>query len=93
MPRGNPRLAEARAKALLSPRIGKHGKEKATLKVEELRANFQNQVLEKWQLLMDAQLTDSLKNYKARHYTIDQTIGKAKESIALDNNINLKLDL
>lgn len=68
-------------------------KNKATLKFEELRSDFNNRVMEKWEVLMNAQLEDSLKNYKARHYTFDQTIGKAKENIELSGEFNLKIDV
>jgi len=72
-------LREFRKKALKSPRIGKRGKSKKTIAIEEARKTFEKIQLEKWEKISKAQIKDAIKDRRAREFTINQVIGKPKE--------------
>jgi len=77
-------LEQAREKARLSPYVGKRGKGKKTLEIEELRRIFKLKVSEFWNEILDAQIRDALKDRQAREYVINQVIGRAKERQELE---------
>jgi hypothetical protein len=78
----NPQLEEARLKALQSPNIGKHGKRKATLLKEELRAKFIEHMGGKFGKILDAlEKKVDEGNVQAILASIEQLIGKAEEKI------------
>ncbi|MEK6886501.1 MAG: hypothetical protein AABW88_01595 [Nanoarchaeota archaeon] len=66
---------------------------KNTLQREKLRASFENHFIARWNKLLEAQEKDSMTNYKARHYTFDQIIGKATETMKVEADVTLKLDI
>ena len=80
------------AKAHLSPNRGKHGKWSKTIAKEEMREVFEEVIREEWAKLMQLQLRDSKKNRLARHYTINQMIGKPMERQKVEQEIDLNID-
>ena len=79
-------LVEARKKARLSPRNGKRGKRKTTLAKEEARERYIERVVNKLDKITDVQLRAVLKekNARERMYTLDQAVGKAKETFQFE---------
>lgn len=65
----------------------------ATIAAEKLRAQFQEKFGENWQLLLDQQLEDAKKDPKARQYVFDQVIGKPTETVKVEEEVTLKIDL
>lgn len=61
--------------------IKKGQKQNKTIAKENARAEFERAHLENWELLMAKQVKDALINPKAREYSINQVIGKPKETI------------
>ena len=70
---------------------GKHAKTKSA---ERQRDIFNRMVDKVWVPLIEAQLKSAIKDTRARQYTIDQRVGKAKESVVADVTIEkLILDI
>ena len=61
------------------------GKNKKTILKEHAREVFELVQLKKWEQITEAQAKDAIKNWKAREYTINQLIGKPKESVEISN--------
>lgn len=80
------------AKAQQSPKRGKHGKWSKTIAKEEMREVFEEVIREEWIKLMSIQLKDSKKNRIARHYTINQMIGKPMERQKVEAEIDFNID-
>ena len=74
--------------------IQKGGKHAKTKSAERQRDIFNRMVDAKWVPLIEAQLKSSMTDTRARQYTIDQRVGKAKESVVADVTIEkLILDI
>ena len=58
-------------------------KYRKTIAREKAREVFELAQLKKWERISDAQAEDAVKDQKAREYTINQVIGKAKETTEL----------
>jgi len=65
-------LVKSREKAILSPRIGKHGKRKATIEKEKRRAIFDAEISQEFK--------EIIKDARAE-YKLDQFIGKAPDKV------------
>lgn len=70
-------------KAVLSPRIGKHGKQWKTIAKEKMREHYVEVATRKFDLLANRDIDYALRlsNWKARAGVRDQLIGKAPEKI------------
>lgn len=89
-------LAEARKKAYLSPRIGKHGKAKKTIAKEEARKFYLEKILKGFfDKLTDVQLKAVLQpqNSKERMYVIDQVVGKPKEMLLIEEKKTIDVNI
>jgi len=64
-------------------------KAKKTIAKEKAREAFELAQLKKWEKISDAQAKDAIKNYKAREYTINQVIGKPRETIELKDKVRI----
>lgn len=83
--RGGKRLGAGRPKGL---------KNKKTLEDEALRDVFRKKVQEKWDDLIDAQIKDAIKNYKARQYIFDRLLGKSRiEESGINEGVSLIIDI
>lgn len=74
------------------PKMGgrtKGTKNNKTIAKEHAREVFELAQLKKWEAISDAQAKESIKNYKAREYTINQVIGKPQETIELKGKVKL----
>jgi len=86
-------LIEARKKALKSPRIGKHGKNKKTIQKElvekEARAYFITEVMKNFPEITIKEIQEAMKDFRVRHYVIDQVIGRAQDKVehTIPNNL------
>lgn len=67
-------------------------KNKKTILKENARAAFELAQLKKWEQISDAQAKESIKNYKAREYTINQVIGKPQETIEHKGSVKILID-
>jgi hypothetical protein len=63
--------------------IRKGQKQDKTILKENARKVFEEIQLKAWLKLSEKQLKDALKNPKVREYTINQVIGKPKESVEM----------
>ena len=61
--------------------IKKGQKQYKTIAKEKAREVFEQKQLERWELISKKQAKDALANRQAREYTINQVIGKPKETI------------
>ena len=90
-------LAESRKKAVLSSRIGKRGKNKKTIEKEKAREAYLFHMLDEgfFGKLTEVQRKAVLKakNNKERQYVFDQLIGKSAETIKMDIEATLKIDV
>ena|SRR3990167_11421647 len=57
-----------------------------------MRIEFINGARKWWNKLMQAQFRDSIDNYKARQYVIDQVIGRPKESLEIEGGPMINID-
>ena len=74
--------------------VKKGSKHKKTKSAERQRDIFNKMVDAVWAPLIEAQLESAMKDTRARQYTIDQRVGKAKESVVADVTIEkLILDI
>lgn len=64
-----------------------------TIAREKAREIFELKQLEKWELISEAQANDALKDRQSREYTINQVIGKPRETIDMVVDASLKLDV
>ena len=96
MPRpvGNPNLEAAREKARKSPRIGKRGKGKETLKQEKVREAWEQEMREHWNKVSLTQRMAALKeeNAQERMFVVNQMMGKAQERQKIEAEITLVND-
>ena len=88
-------LIKANKKALLSPRIGKRGKNKKTIAIEDARRAWAEEQLAYLPQIIQIQRTEALKpeNRQEREYVLNQLIGRATETIKVMEDIVLKLDI
>lgn len=80
-------------KAHKSPKIGKRGKSAITIAKENARKVFEEAQLKQWELISAKQAKDALKDRQSREYTINQVIGKPKETVEHTGEVGLKLDV
>lgn len=89
---------KALQKALQSPFIGKHGKRKTTLLKEEVYKEMQERILEKVEILVDAQMELALSgnNGGPDSRTIDSLLnrvfGKPAQEIGIKSTIMVPVD-
>lgn len=76
----------------MTPGRKKGSKNKSTLEHEKYRIAFEKETGKKWDDIIQAQLVDAMKNTKARHYTIDQMIGKPLDRTKVEAEITLEID-
>ena len=76
-------LREANKKAVLSPKIGKHGKRKSTLLKERARLEYEKEILKEFMPIVKVQKKEAkkAKNVDERKYVINQIIGSPKERL------------
>ncbi len=72
-------LVEYRKKAILSPRVGKHGKRKKTIEKEKRRAIFDE--------IISQTLPEIIEEARAE-YKLDQFIGKAPDKVDIDVKVS-----
>ena len=71
----------------------KGAKNAATINREKLRDHFHEYFGLRWSELMEKQLKSALKDFKPRQYVFDQIIGKPRETLEMNADIILKLDV
>lgn len=82
---------KALKKALLSPKIGKHGKRKETLLKEEVYKEVQAKILEKADKLIDAHIEHALTGYDGKpdprviELLLNRVFGKPAQEIGVKN--------
>jgi hypothetical protein len=83
---------KALKRALLSPKIGKHGKRKETLLKEEVYKEVQAKILEKADKLIDAHIEHALTGYNGKpdprviELLLNRVFGKPAQEIGIKNN-------
>ena len=78
------------------PRVGgmKEGQKTGrTIAREKAREVFEKKQLEKWELISEKQADEALVDQKAREFTINQVIGKPKETVEVEGEISIKIDV
>jgi ATPase subunit of ABC transporter with duplicated ATPase domains len=89
---------KALKKALESPFIGKHGKRKTTLLKEEVYKQMQDKILEKVDLLIDAQIKIALNgnngkpDSKAIDSLLNRVFGKPAQEVLIGTPYEVKVD-
>ena len=73
--------------------IKKGQKARKTIAKENARAFFEAAQLKKWELISDKQAKEALIDQKAREFTINQVIGKPKETLEVESEITIKIDV
>lgn len=80
-------------KALKSPRIGKHGKRRVTLLKEEVYRSMQQKILDKVEILIDAQMKVALTGNRGKPDTksidslLNRAFGRPAQEIALKHEV------
>lgn len=84
----------ARMNGLLGGRP-KGKKDWTTVEKEKAREHYQNELAKHFDRLIHIQFDEALKPYnvKERMYVIDQMMGKPKESMEVEQVVNLKIDV
>lgn len=85
MPATREQLIEASKKGMKSPNVGKRGKSKTTIALEEARSIWAAKQLEHLPKLAEVQSKEALKpkNRQEREYVLNQLLGKAKETVEM----------
>ena len=78
------------------PRYGgkKEGqKNRKTIAREKAREVFEKTQLKRWTEISKKQADEALVDQKAREFTINQVIGKPKETVEVEGEISIKIDV
>ena len=65
---------------------------KTTIETKERRKLFDRMVKKKYKDIIAVQIADALVDSRARHYLLDQYIGKPKEEVEVSGGVNLIID-
>ena len=68
-------------------------KARKTLAREKARDIFEAIQLKRWELISEKQAEEALVDQKAREFTINQVIGKPKDTVRVEDEVRLLIDI